>query len=55
SEKLEGNIKSLNIDTQAGVFRCDIVLYVSHTDQIKSVCSEIYKLDGIQHVSRIDA
>ncbi|MBP5319052.1 MAG: bifunctional (p)ppGpp synthetase/guanosine-3',5'-bis(diphosphate) 3'-pyrophosphohydrolase, partial [Paludibacteraceae bacterium] len=29
SDKLEGNIKSLNIDTKDGVFKCDIVLYVN--------------------------
>lgn len=47
------NIKSLNIESNDGVFEGRISLYVHNVDDIQKICSKILKIDGVKAVNRV--
>lgn len=54
SIKMEANIKKLTVSTLDGIFDAKVNIYVSHVDDIKRLCSEIRKIDGVESVARIE-
>ncbi len=51
---MEANIKKLTVSTLDGIFDAKVNIYVSHVDDIKRLCSEIRKIDGVESVARIE-
>jgi GTP diphosphokinase / guanosine-3',5'-bis(diphosphate) 3'-diphosphatase len=47
------NIRSINIDSNAGTFEGTVMLYVNDTQHLKNLISKIKKIDGVKQVSRI--
>lgn len=47
------NIKSLNMDTNGGVFEGTIVLFVLDTDELKGITKRISQIKGVKSVNRI--
>jgi GTP pyrophosphokinase len=46
------NIKSLNIDTNGGIFEGSFSIFVHNTEDVQKLCSQILKVNGIQSVNR---
>lgn len=47
------NIKSLKIDTEAGVFQGYLVLFVQNTAEIRKISKELSQIKGMKSVNRI--
>ena len=54
SEDLDANIKKLTVNTFGGIFNAKINIYVSHVNDIKKICKETMKINGIERTSRIN-
>ena len=54
SSELKVNIRSLNIESNDGVFEGTIMLFVHDTEHLKKLIKKIEKLPGILSVVRID-
>ena len=54
SSELKVNIRSLNIESNDGVFEGTIMLFVHDTEHLKKLIKKIEKLPGILSVMRID-
>lgn len=53
SEELSVNIRSLEIKSHDGLSEGIIMLYLSNTDNLKSLINKLQKVDGVQKVQRI--
>ena len=53
SNEMNINMKSVQFDTDSGIFEGDIMVYVSSTDHLKSLIARLAKVDGIQQVFRL--
>ena len=53
SEDLDANIKKLTVNTFGGIFNAKINIYVSHVNDIKKICKETMKINGIERAARI--
>jgi len=47
------NIRSINIDTNAGTFEGTVMLYIHDTQHLSNLINKLKKLKGVQAVSRI--
>lgn len=47
------NIKSLNIESNDGIFEGRISLYVHNVADVQQICSRLLKIDGVQSVNRL--
>ncbi len=47
------NIRSINIDTNAGTFEGTVMLYIHDTQHLSNLVNKLKKLKGVQSVSRI--
>lgn len=47
------NIRSINIDSNAGTFEGTVMLYVNDTQHLNNLISKIKKIKGVKQVSRI--
>ena len=47
------NIRSINLDSNAGTFEGTVMLYVNDTQHLKKLIGKIKKIPGVQQVSRI--
>lgn len=47
------NIKSLKIDTEAGVFQGHLILFVQNTAEIRKISKELSQIKGMKSVNRI--
>lgn len=47
------NIRSINIDTNAGTFEGTVMLYIHDTQHLNNLINKLKKLKGVQGVSRI--
>ena len=47
------NIRSINIDTNAGTFEGNVMLYIHDTQHLSNLINKLKKLKGVQSVSRI--
>ena len=54
SEDLNANIQKLTVKTFDGIFNAKVNVYVSHVDDIKKICTEALKINGIERASRIN-
>lgn len=54
SEDLDANIKNLTVNTFGGIFNAKINIYVSHVNDIKKICKEAVKINGIEKATRIN-
>ena len=54
SNELDLNIKAFNIDAVNGLTQGSILLYVTHTSNLKDVLSKMRLIEGITHVTRVD-
>ena len=54
SEDLNANIQKLTVKTFDGIFNAKINVYVRHVDDIKKICTEALKINGIERASRIN-
>jgi GTP pyrophosphokinase len=55
SNEMNINMKSVQFDTDSGIFEGEIIVYVSSTDHLKSLISRLAKVDGIQQVFRLQS
>ena len=53
SEDLDANIQKLTVNTFGGIFNAKINIYVSHVNDIKKICKETMKINGIERAARI--
>jgi GTP pyrophosphokinase len=53
-DELDVNIKSFDIEANAGVYTCYIMLFVENTKKLDSIIDSLKKLDGIKKVVRVD-
>ena len=54
SEDLDANIKKLTVNTFGGIFNAKINIYVSHVNDIKKICKEALKINGIERATRVN-
>ena len=54
SEELNVNMRSLNFDTNDGIFGGTIMVYVHDTEHLKNLLTKLKKVDGVKTVIRID-
>lgn len=54
SNELKVNIRSISIESDAGVFEGTIMLFVHDTDHLKKLIQKLGKVSGILKVTRID-
>ena len=54
SEDLNANIQKLTVKTFDGIFNIKVNVYVSHVDDIKKICTEALKINGIERAARIN-
>ena len=54
SEDLNANIQKLTVKTFDGIFNAKVNVYVSHVDDIKKICTEALKINGIERAARIN-
>ena len=54
SEDLDANIKKLTVNTFGGIFNARINIYVSHVNDIKKICKEALKINGIERATRVN-
>lgn len=47
------NIKSLNIESNDGIFEGKVSLYVHSVTDVQKLCSQILKIEGVQSVNRL--
>jgi GTP diphosphokinase / guanosine-3',5'-bis(diphosphate) 3'-diphosphatase len=47
------NIRSINIDSNAGTFEGTVMIYVNDTQHLKNLINKIKKIQGVKQVSRI--
>jgi GTP pyrophosphokinase len=47
------NMRSVQFETNNGIFKGDLFLYIHNTDDLKNLISQLKKLKGIENVSRI--
>lgn len=54
SEQLNVNIKSLQFDTNNGIFEGTIYIYVHNTENLSNLISNLMKIKGMDTVKRVD-
>lgn len=54
SDQLNNNINHLNVSTIGGIFKAIINVEVHKSEEIKIICDKLQKIDGIEHVNRIN-
>ena len=54
SEDLDANIKKLTVNTFGGIFNAKINIYVSHVNDVKKICKEALKINGIERATRVN-
>lgn len=54
SEDLDANIKKLTVNTFGGIFNARINIYVSHVNDVKKICKEALKINGIERATRVN-
>ena len=54
SEDLNANIQKLTVKTFDGIFNAKIHVLVSHVDDVKKICKETLKINGIDRAARIN-
>ena len=54
SEDLNANIQKLTVKTFDGIFNAKVHVLVSHVDDIKKICKEALKINGIDRAARIN-
>ena len=54
SSDLNINIRSINFESNDGIFEGNIMLYVDNTQHLKSMIKELKKVKGMNTVSRLD-
>ena len=54
SEDMNANIKKLIVNTFGGIFNAKIDIYVSHVNDIKKICKDVMKINGIERAVRIN-
>lgn len=47
------NIKSLNIESNDGIFEGKVSLFVHSVTDVQKLCSQILKIEGVQSVNRL--
>ncbi len=53
SSEYNVNIRSINIDSNAGTFEGNVMLYVNDTQHLNNLIAKIKKIKGVKQVSRI--
>ncbi len=54
SQQLNVNIRRLSIDTTDGIFEGKIQLYVHDVDDVRTICSNLRKINNIKSVTRVE-
>ena len=54
SSQLNINIRSLNLESNSGIFEGTITVYIENTDQLYNLIENLKKVDGIEKISRIN-
>ncbi|MDH5396772.1 MAG: bifunctional (p)ppGpp synthetase/guanosine-3',5'-bis(diphosphate) 3'-pyrophosphohydrolase [Cyclobacteriaceae bacterium] len=54
SEELKVNMRSMSIDTDAGIFEGEIMLYVNDTKHLDMMMSKLKKVEGVAKVTRFE-
>jgi len=54
SSQLNINIRSLNLESNSGIFEGEITVYIQNTDQLINLIENLKKVDGIEKISRIN-
>ena len=54
SSELKVNIRSINIESNDGLFEGTIILFVHNTEHLKTMMQKLKNLKGIVSVSRMD-
>jgi GTP diphosphokinase / guanosine-3',5'-bis(diphosphate) 3'-diphosphatase len=47
------NMRSVQFETNDGIFKGDLFLYIHNTDDLSNLISQLKKIKGIENVSRI--
>jgi GTP pyrophosphokinase len=55
SRQLNVNIRKLNIETNDGIFEGKIQLWVHDVEDVKTICTNLQKIENIKSVSRIES
>lgn len=55
SSELKVNIRSINVESNDGIFQGTIMLFVHDTDHLKTLMKKLSKISGIITVNRIDS
>jgi GTP pyrophosphokinase len=48
------NMRSVQFETNDGIFKGDLFLYIHNTDDLNNLISQLKKIKGIENVSRIE-
>lgn len=54
SRQLNVNIRKLTIETEDGIFKGKIQLWVHDVDDVKTICNNLKKIQNIKQVSRVE-
>lgn len=54
SNELNLNIKSFHLEAKNGLTEGEVILYVRDTDTLNHLLSDLYKIEGIKKVARVD-
>ena len=49
------NIKTVNFDSESGIFEGKIMLFVQNTTHLENLIKKLYKIEDIQNIKRIDS
>lgn len=53
SQKLDINIRGLNISATHEVFQCELTVLVDNTDTVNMICHNLKEIKGVQKAARI--
>jgi GTP pyrophosphokinase len=55
SEELKVNMSSMSMQTEAGIFEGEIMLYVNDTRHLEELMAKLKNVEGVVKVSRFDS
>lgn len=53
SNNMDANIENLQVETGGGIFQSKISIYVSHINDISTLCNNIKAIEGVESVTRL--
>ena len=54
SDSIDANIENVQVETNGEIFKARLNVYVKHLNDIKTMCSELRKVKGVDNVNRLN-